>query len=184
MENALATAQALFHEHGYDALGVAAITQALGINPPSFYAAFGSKAGLFERIIERYSLSALPMDALLAPGRDPAEALTALLETAAQVYTDDPAARGCLVLEAARSDGEPVSRTLARRSKENSRQRIHDFVARTHPRAADAVADYAATAMSGLSASAREGWDGTRLTRVARAASGAFAALLGTNSVG
>ncbi len=178
MENALATAQALFHEHGYDALGVAAITQALGINPPSFYAAFDSKAELFERVVERYSCSALPMDALLAPGRDPAEALAALLETAAQIYTHDPAARGCLVLEAARSDGEAASRGTALRAKQASRERIRDFVAQTHPAAVDAVADYTVTAMSGLSAGAREGWDSIRLTRVARAASVAFAALL------
>jgi len=179
MERALATAQALFHAQGYDALGVAAITEALGINPPSFYAAFGSKAGLFERIVERYSCSALPMDALLSPGRAPAEALTALLETAARIYTADPDARGCLVLEAARSDGEAMPRSAALRAKHASWQRIRDFVAQTDPGAADAAADYAMTAMSGLSASAREGWDGERVARVARAASAGFAALLG-----
>ena len=45
-EAAVATAQQLFHERGYDAVSVADVTDALGINPPSFYAAFGSKAGL------------------------------------------------------------------------------------------------------------------------------------------
>ena len=50
---AVATAQQLFHARGYDAVSVADLTEALGINPPSFYAAFGSKAGLYARILDR-----------------------------------------------------------------------------------------------------------------------------------
>ena len=49
----VATAQQIFHAHGYDAVSVADVTQALGINPPSFYAAFGSKAGLYARVLDR-----------------------------------------------------------------------------------------------------------------------------------
>ncbi len=33
---AVVTAQRMFHEKGYDALSVADLTRALGINPPSF----------------------------------------------------------------------------------------------------------------------------------------------------
>ncbi len=39
-EQAIETAQRLFHARGYDAVSVADLTQAFGINPPSFYAAF------------------------------------------------------------------------------------------------------------------------------------------------
>ena len=42
-ERALAVAQALFHDKGYDAVGVAELTEAIGINPPSFYAASGAR---------------------------------------------------------------------------------------------------------------------------------------------
>ncbi len=45
-EQAIETAQHLFHSRGYDAVSVADLTKAFGINPPSFYAAFGSKLGL------------------------------------------------------------------------------------------------------------------------------------------
>ena len=45
------TALALFHERGYDAVGVAELSQATGVKPPSLYAAFGSKQGLFERAV-------------------------------------------------------------------------------------------------------------------------------------
>ena len=45
-DQAVATAKQLFHARGFDAVGVAEITSVLGINPPSFYAAFGSKMGI------------------------------------------------------------------------------------------------------------------------------------------
>ncbi len=63
-EQAIETAQRLFHARGYDAVSVADLTQAFGINPPSFYAAFGSKLGLYTRVLQRYSQTgAIPIDA-------------------------------------------------------------------------------------------------------------------------
>jgi AcrR family transcriptional regulator len=44
----------LFWEQGYDATGVADLTRAMGITPPSLYAAFGSKEELFRRAVARY----------------------------------------------------------------------------------------------------------------------------------
>ncbi|WP_201161175.1 TetR/AcrR family transcriptional regulator, partial [Klebsiella grimontii] len=65
-EQAIETAQRLFHARGYDAVSVADLTQAFGINPPSVYAAFGSKLGLYTRVLQRYSqIGAIPMDAVL-----------------------------------------------------------------------------------------------------------------------
>jgi len=44
-------AQRLFHSRGYDAVSVADLTKEIGINPPSFYAAFGSKLGLYTQVL-------------------------------------------------------------------------------------------------------------------------------------
>ncbi|MGV3769824.1 MAG: TetR/AcrR family transcriptional regulator [Sphingobium phenoxybenzoativorans] len=178
VDAALGTAQALFHEHGYDAVGVAAITEALGINPPSFYAAFGSKAGLFEQVLERYSACALPLEDILAPGRPPAEALAKLLEAAARFYAADPHTTGCLVLESARASGDPHSAAKAQALKAASRDYVRAFVARTHAGMADLVADYVVSMMSGLSAGAREGWSAERLGAVARMSAPLLAAML------
>lgn len=52
-EAAIKTAQQLFHRDGYDAVSVSDVTAALGINPPSFYAAIRSKAGLYARVLDR-----------------------------------------------------------------------------------------------------------------------------------
>ena len=77
-EQGIAIAQALFHQRGFDAVSLADLTEAMNIKPPSFYAAYGSKAELFERAMHRYAgENALPVDKLLAPDRPPAEALTA-----------------------------------------------------------------------------------------------------------
>ena len=43
-EQAISAAKVLFHQKGFDAVSVAEVTDYLGINPPSLYAAFGSKA--------------------------------------------------------------------------------------------------------------------------------------------
>ncbi|TDK28817.1 TetR/AcrR family transcriptional regulator, partial [Rhizobium deserti] len=43
-DQGIAVAQRLFHARGYDAVSVADLTDALGINPPSLYSAYGSKA--------------------------------------------------------------------------------------------------------------------------------------------
>ncbi len=53
LEKALARAQPLFHIHGYDGVGVATLSEALGIQPPSFYAAFRGKAALFARSVPK-----------------------------------------------------------------------------------------------------------------------------------
>ncbi|MBO9499042.1 MAG: TetR/AcrR family transcriptional regulator [Novosphingobium sp.] len=173
-EEGVAIAQALFHACGYDAVGVAALTEALGINPPSFYAAYGSKAALFERAIERYARDALPMDAIFREGRDWVEAVADLFEVAARVYSADPAATGCLVLESARSESDPDCAGPARAKREESRATVRDFVALTASERAEAVADYAITVLSGLSASAREGWPVERLLGPARLAGSAL----------
>ncbi len=158
----------MFHEHGYDMVGLTALTEAIEIKPPSFYAAFGSKARFFERVLDRYAASVLRLDVILRPGRPVAEALAELLAGAAQTYSADPRARGCLVLEAARSSVDAESAALARQTAQRRRDQIRGFVAQTHSATADAVTDMVAHALSGLSASAREGWNEERLTAVAR----------------
>jgi TetR/AcrR family transcriptional regulator, repressor for divergent bdcA len=173
-EQAVATAQRLFHARGYDAVSVADITAALGINPPSFYAAFGSKAGLYARTLSRYTgTDGVPLDEILRPGRPLAEALSAVLEHAARCYGADPAAAGCLVIEGARCN-DPDARKAARVLTAAAEDTIRRFVAATRPEAAARWADYVVTVMVGLSTMAREGHGLDRLLATARLASTAF----------
>jgi TetR/AcrR family transcriptional repressor for divergent bdcA len=176
-EAALDAAQALFHAHGYDGVGVAALADAMGINPPSLYAAFGCKAALYDAVLGRYDAAAAPLRALLDPGSDPVTALPALLRQAARLYAADPLMAGCLVLEGARS-ADPDAACRARNWLDTGRGRIRDFIALTHPAQAEVVADYVAAVMSGMSADARAGHPADRLVAIADMAGLAIGAML------
>lgn len=174
-EQAIATAQRLFQARGYDAVSVADLTKALGINPPSFYAAFGSKAGLYARILCRYAdQGALPLEALLRPDRPVAASLAALLEEAAHRYAADPAAAGCLVVEGARCD-DREAREAARALQVAGEEAIRGYIAARHPEAADRLTDFVSTTLDGLSAKARSGHGADRLLATARLAGLALA---------
>lgn len=51
---ALVSAMHLFWRHGYEATSVADLTRAMGITPPSLYAAFGDKRRLFLEAVHSY----------------------------------------------------------------------------------------------------------------------------------
>ncbi len=177
-DEAVATAQRLFHARGYDAVSVADLTGALGINPPSFYAAFGSKAGLYARVLGRYSgAEGVPLETILRPGRPVAEALAAVLEEAARRYAADPEAAGCIAIEGARC-GDPEARQAARALTAAAEETLRGFVAATHPDAAERLADFVVTVMTGLSTMARQGHGPDRLAAVASLAGRAIEAEL------
>lgn len=177
-DTALDVGQRLFHAAGYDAVGLSALTDALGIKAPSFYSAFGSKAAFFRQVLERYAGSALALTDILLPGRPAGVALADLIGRAARTYARDPERPGCLVLEAARGGEASESAQLACEVAEWRRTQIREFVAVTHPAQAAAATDYASAVMSGLSAGARQGWDEARLCAVADASVAGLAHLL------
>jgi len=52
---ALDRAIEVFWEHGYEGASLADLTDAMGINRPSMYAAYGNKEELFRRAVARYA---------------------------------------------------------------------------------------------------------------------------------
>ena len=177
-EQAVATAQRLFHARGYDAVSVADVTDAMGINPPSFYAAFGNKAGLYTRILDRYAgTDAIPIAELLRPDRPVADCLVSVLEEAARRYAADPVASGCLVLEGTRCN-DVEAREAARAFNVAAEGLVRDYIAIRHPDDAAAVTDFVSTTMSGLSAKARNGHGLEQLLATARLAGLAIAQAL------
>ncbi len=54
-EQALDHALEVFWRKGYEGASICDLTAAMGINPPSLYAAFGNKEALFRQALDRYS---------------------------------------------------------------------------------------------------------------------------------
>lgn len=52
-DEALERFMPVFREHGYEGAGTALLTKAMGISTTSRYAAFGNKAELFDKVLER-----------------------------------------------------------------------------------------------------------------------------------
>lgn len=177
-QEAVATAQALFHERGYDAVSVSDVTKALGINPPSFYAAFDSKSALFSRVLDRWSENgAIPLSDILRDDRPVADALAHLLEEAARRYADASGRAGCLVIEGTRSN-DPEAREAACAFNRAAEKTILDYVAARHPQDAERVTNFVSTVMCGLSAKARSGHTLDQLLETARIASSALASAI------
>ena len=99
-EQAVSAAKVLFHQKGFDAVSVAEVTDYLGITPPSLYAAFGNKAGLFSRVLNEYvGTEAIPLADILRDDRPVGECLAEVLKEAARRYSQNGGCAGCMVLE-------------------------------------------------------------------------------------
>src|ERR1700742_1531975 len=55
-EHALEAAMRVFWKRGFEGASLTELTEAMGINRPSLYAAFGDKAALFHEAVTRYGV--------------------------------------------------------------------------------------------------------------------------------
>jgi AcrR family transcriptional regulator len=95
-DEALERAMIVFWTKGYEAASLSDLTEAMGINRPSLYAAYGNKQELFRKALERYGdgPSSYERKALAhATARGVAEGLP---RGAADVQTDPNTPAGCL----------------------------------------------------------------------------------------
>ncbi|SAL16294.1 TetR/AcrR family transcriptional regulator [Caballeronia humi] len=98
-EAALRRAMELFWAKGYDHCSMNDLVDAMGINSPSIYAAFGSKESLFREALALYGKSegATAQDALQEPvcGR---EAIKTMLRRNVELFTCSGKPRGCMLI--------------------------------------------------------------------------------------
>jgi TetR/AcrR family transcriptional repressor for divergent bdcA len=167
-ESAVETAMNMFHAKGYDGVSVADLVDALGIKPPSFYAAFGSKAGLFERTLERYTATEQNLfPNALEKGGSVAEVLARTFEDAARLYPKRNGVAGCLVLDSAKNSGDAEARAMTARLTTEFHEALVAFIASEYPAKAEAIADFVQTVLAGMSGAARDGMDHERLASIA-----------------
>lgn len=158
-DEGVAICEALFHAQGYDVVGIAAICDAVGVRQPALYAAYGSKARLFELVLDRYAKGPFGcfVAEQMAQADAPETALRSVLLAAADQYSSHDERRGCLALEASVN----ASDLSARDSATALVERTHDLITRRYALlgASDpnAWADATMLSLRGLSAQARAG---------------------------
>ncbi|NUO57505.1 MAG: TetR/AcrR family transcriptional regulator [Hamadaea sp.] len=183
---ALDSALRAFWRHGYEATSIAELTAAMGIRPPSLYAAFGDKRRLFEEAVSRYqeTYGAFTTRALAEEptGR---QAVERVLRESAAEYASADHPPGCLIISAAVNCGpesaevEELLRGFREQAKAALKQRIDDDVraGRLAPGTdTAALATYFASVIQGMSTQSRDGVPYDRLLAVAELAMTAYPA--------
>ena len=166
---AMDAAMEVFWANGYSGTSLSDLTNAMGINKPSLYAAFGNKEALFVRALDHYvSKHGSPHGhELHTPGKSLRSRLSAYLKSIARMVCDPALPGGCFVAETtseAGGDCLPVGASEAvQKINEFTRSSFIDFfrheasagnLAGTH--SAEALADYLLTLQYGLAVMARK----------------------------
>ncbi len=178
-EAALHQAMLLFWRHGYEATSLAELTAAMGVTPPSIYAAYGDKKRLFLEAVRRYlTLPAEPGQAA-APAGTARQAALDLLQGAAVRFTGPHTPPGCLVATAAigcspaaadvQAELSAIRHTAERMLRERIGQAI-DTGELPAPTDSAALAAHVMAVVQGMSTLARDGAPRDKLMRLAATA--------------
>jgi len=172
-DQALGKAQDAFWTRGYEGTSMADLVAALGIASARIYAAFGSKEDLFREAVGLYEANEGGF-ATRALAEEPTarRAIERMLREAVETYTRPGRPQGCMVVSAATNcavENDRVQDWLA----EHRRTRTVSIVERLNEAVrdgelkpdtdADAMGDFYATLMHGLSVQARDGVTKKRL---------------------
>jgi len=174
-DEALDRALEVFWRKGYEGTSIPDLTEAMGINRPSLYAAFGNKEALFNKVLDRYSEKS---------GKHVREALNEpkaravvekLLRGTVDLLSNPRQPQGCLLVQSALTCGEEVDcirrELISRRNqirialRDRFQQAIdeNDLPAASN---ADDLARFVATFMNGLAVQAASGAKKAELLRV------------------
>ena len=178
-DKALDAALEVFWRKGYDGASLSDLTEAMGINRPSLYAAFGNKEELFRRAVDRYVHGPASFVRKALDERSARAVAEQLLSGTVDLVTDPRGPRGCLLVQGALACGEEaesvrcelVTRRLA--GEAAIRERFErakvdgDLPADADP--AD-LARYLVTVMRGLAVQAASGAGRVELRRVVETA--------------
>ncbi len=177
---ALERALRLFWSQTYEGTSLADLTEIMGINPPSFYAAFGSKEALFREAVAHYvDHYGLEIWRALKETPSAREAVERFLLETARTYCLPGNPPGCFVVLGAQyslANGNAAHCELQERRRANL-QRVGDRLARgivEGELAPDfpvgAAAAFYFSVQTGMSVLARDGADRATLDAVAHGA--------------
>jgi AcrR family transcriptional regulator len=172
-DQALEKARDAFWARGYEGTSMADLVSTLGLASARIYAAFGSKEDLFREAIELYEANEGGFTTrALAEEPTARQAIERMLREAVQTYTRPGHPQGCMVVSAATNcavENDRVREWLA----EHRRTQTASIIKRLKQAVQDgelkpdtdtqALGDYYAALMHGLSVQARDGVPRKRL---------------------
>jgi AcrR family transcriptional regulator len=176
VEDAIDRAMTVFWRKGYEGASMADLTDAMGINPPSLYACFGNKEGLFRAVVDRYLErgAAFMKDVLAAPTAEAVAAAYLHGVAALVVAPDDNNPPGCLLLQTGLSGADPdipdrlaqhrIGKEIALKARFEAAQRQGDLSVDADPAA---LARYLTTIANGMAVQAASGATVVQLHEVA-----------------
>ena len=173
---ALEAAMHQFWRHGFEGTSISQLTRAMGITPPSLYAAFGDKRRLFLEAVDRYLGGAGSILQAISDAPSARAAAHQLLIAGAIGNTGATTPPGCLLAgsivcssESAAGVREDLA-TIRRDVELALRRRIErDVEDGTMPANTDAemLAGHAFAVLQGMSTLAKDGADRGKLLRIA-----------------
>lgn len=181
MDEALEKALKIFWDRGYEGASLAELTETLGINKPSLYAAFGNKEELFKKALTKYAEG--PVAFVNKVIKEPTARKVAenFLLRAADFLTDASHPKGCMIVQGALSSGE--STEMIKSLLMQYRASYESLLAKRFEQAkvdgdlpSDAnpkyLAKYLATVHQGMSVQATSGASKNELIEIAKLALG------------
>ena len=178
---ALDAAMQVFWEKGYEGASINDLTEAMDVNPPSLYAAFGDKETLFLATIERYAES--HRDQTCPEQATAREAVHDYLKYKANLLSGAGHPRGCMLMVAfftAANASPKLQRVLAQKRvevRDHLKERIKRGIrAGDVPAGTDAeeLADFYLAVSAGMAQQARDGASATTLLATVERAMKAF----------
>jgi AcrR family transcriptional regulator len=183
---ALEQATRLFWEKGYSGTSLNDLAEAMNVNPPSLYAAFGNKRDLFAEAISHYEQGPGGFASrALTEAPTARQAIERLLLDAAEIFSSPAWPHGCMVVLAATNCAEEDRDVQALLSKKRlaSERAIRNRIAAgisagelPAGTSAEALASFYAAVFQGMSIKAKDGAKKTELTEIAKAAMAAWPA--------
>lgn len=183
VDRALDRALKVFWRKGFEGASLPDLTKAMGINRPSLYAAFGNKAALFRRAVERYIEG--PASQIRRALEEPTarQVVERWFRENIELITDSRNPRGCFLVQSALTCGDTadtIRRELARRRAASETalcERFERAIAEGDlPRNCEPadLARYVATVSQGMAVQAAGGATREELQKVAERALSAW----------
>lgn len=191
-EDALRKAKVVFWQRGYEGTSISDLVSALGIASARIYAAFGSKENLFREAVALYLSEEGAFADIAMHISNTRLAIEQLLTNAVETYTQQNQPRGCMVvlsLTNYSSENEDIMRWLANyrlARTESIIQRLNKGIELGDlPESTDtqALGDYFATFLHGISIQARDGISKKRLLTMVGITMSAFDTIIAQNQI-